>query len=51
VPIGRQLAELEGSDTVVGDVFASSVTVSGTTAVVGTCVHAEFAGRAYVFEA
>jgi hypothetical protein len=43
VPIGRQLAELEGSDTVVGDVFASSVTVSGTTA--------EFAGRAYVFEA
>jgi hypothetical protein len=47
--IGTQLAELEGSDTVVGDWFGSSVAISGTTAVVGAVYHAKIAGRAYVF--
>ena len=47
--IGMQLAELVGSDTVAGDYFGSSVTISGTTAVVGAGYHAKIAGRAYVF--
>ena len=48
-PIGKQLAELKGSDTVAGDEFGSSVTISGSTAVVGAPFHARQAGRAYVF--
>jgi hypothetical protein len=47
-PIGRQLAELVGSDTRAGDYFGSSVAISGTTAIVGAPGHAG-AGRAYVF--
>jgi hypothetical protein len=46
--IGRQLAELKGSDTVARDDFGSSVAISGTTAVVGTS-GTDYAGRAYVF--
>ena len=48
-PIGTQLAELKGSDTVAGDFFGYSVALSGSTAVVGAYVHANSAGRAYVF--
>ena len=48
-PIGTQLAELKGSDTVAGDLFGISVAISGTTAVVGAAGHAKRAGRAYVF--
>ncbi len=47
----RQVAELKGSDTVINDVFGSSVATSGTTAFVGAVGHADFAGRVYVFEA
>jgi hypothetical protein len=43
------MAELEGSDTVVGDGIGSSVAISGTTAIVGAYDHAKDAGRAYVF--
>ena len=49
VPIGTQLAELEGSDTVVGDGFGYPVAVSGGTAIVGAYEHGKEAGRAYVF--
>ena len=45
----KQMAELQGPDTVAGDQFGSSVSVSGTTAVVGAGGHADHAGRAYVF--
>ena len=48
-PIGKQLAELRGYDTVAGDYFGSSVAVSGTTGIVGADGHAKDAGRAYVF--
>jgi hypothetical protein len=48
-PIGTQLSELKGSDTVAGDGFGGSVAVSGTTAVVGAPGYAIDAGRAYVF--
>ena len=48
-PIGTQLSELKGSDTVAGDGFGGSVAVSGTTAVVGAPGYAIHAGRAYVF--
>jgi len=48
-PIGRQLAELKGSDTVAGDFFGDSVAISGTTAVVGAVDHANDSGRVYVF--
>ena len=48
-PIGKQLAELMGSDTVAVDDFGCSVAISGTTAVVGASDHAKAAGRAYVF--
>jgi hypothetical protein len=51
----KQVAELKGFDTVgrshtfVGDAFGYSVAVSGSTAIVGACNHANGAGRAYVF--
>ena len=45
----KQVAELKGSDTVAGDFFGYSVALSGSTAVVGAYVHANSAGRAYVF--
>ncbi len=48
-PIGRQLAELKGSDTVADSGFGFSVAVSGTTAVVGAPIYTKNAGRAYVF--
>jgi hypothetical protein len=44
----KQVAELKGSDTVVGDDVGWSVAISGTTAVVGA-LEAHFAGRAYIF--
>ncbi len=47
--IGRQLAELKGSDTLAGDAVGVSVAISGTTAVVGGPGSAKDAGRAYVF--
>ena len=47
--IGKQLAELKGSNTVADDSFGFSVAISGTTVVVGAPGHAENAGRAYVF--
>ena len=46
-----QAAELKGSDTVAGDLFGSSVAISGTTAIVSAAGHADTAGRAYIFEA
>jgi nucleoside-specific outer membrane channel protein Tsx len=48
-PIGRQLAELKGSDTIADNGFGVSVAISGTTAVVGAPGYAKSAGRAYVF--
>jgi hypothetical protein len=48
-PIGTQLAELKGVDTVPNDAFANSVAISGTTAIVGSLYYAAGAGRAYVF--
>jgi hypothetical protein len=48
LPIGKQLAELKGSDTVAGDGFGAPVAISGTTAIVGAWPHAR-GGRAYVF--
>jgi hypothetical protein len=45
----KQVAELKGSDTVSGNHFGWSVAISGTTAVVGAFLHANSAGRAYVF--
>jgi hypothetical protein len=45
----KQVAELEGSDTVAGDFFGDSVAISGRTAVVGAWGHGRDAGRAYVF--
>jgi hypothetical protein len=47
----HQVAELKGSDAVVGDDFGSSVAISGTTAIVGANGHAKNTGRVYVFEA
>jgi hypothetical protein len=47
VPIGRQLAELSGSDTIAGDYFGYAVAISGATAVVGGSNGK--GGRAYVF--
>ena len=47
--IGKQLAELKGSDTLAGDAVGVSVAISGTTAVVGAPGSAKDAGRAYVF--
>jgi nucleoside-specific outer membrane channel protein Tsx len=48
-PIGKQLAELKGSDTVAGNALGISVAISGTTALVGAPGFAKDAGRAYVF--
>ena len=45
----QQVAELKGSDTVAGDHFGGSVTISGTTIVVGAPGYAKSAGHAYVF--
>jgi nucleoside-specific outer membrane channel protein Tsx len=45
----KQTAELKGSDTGANDEFGVSVAISGTTAVVGAAIHANYAGRAYVF--
>ena len=50
-PIGKQLAELKGSDTVAADGFGVSVAISGTTVMVGAPNDNNAAGRAYVFEA
>jgi len=48
-PIGKQLAELKGRDTVTPDSFGFSAAISGTTGVVGAPFYAKDAGRAYVF--
>jgi hypothetical protein len=48
-PVGTQLSELKGSDTVAGDYLGYSVAISGTSAVVGAPGYAGHAGRAYVF--
>ncbi len=48
-PIGTQLAELNGSDTVAGDGLGVSVAISGTTVLSGAPGYAKDAGRAYVF--
>jgi hypothetical protein len=45
----KQIAELKGSDTVASDYFGESVSISGTTALVGGDGHKKSAGRAYVF--
>jgi hypothetical protein len=45
----QQSAVLKGSDTVAGDQFASSLSISGTTAIIGAPAHDNNAGRAYVF--
>jgi hypothetical protein len=50
--VGTRLAILKGSDTVAGDNFASSVAISGSTAVVSARIHPDnmnTIGRAYVF--
>ena len=47
--VWQQTAVLKGSDTVAGDQFASSLAISGTTAVVGAPGHDNNAGRAYLF--
>ena len=47
--IGKQLAELKGSDTLTGDAVGVSVAISGPTAIVGAPGSAKDAGEAYVF--
>lgn len=47
--IGNRLAQLRGSDTVMGDYFGSAVAIAGDTAVVGAFDHDDDAGRVYVF--
>lgn len=47
--VWRQVAQLKDSNTVSGESFGYSVTVSGTTAVVGACDLRHYFGRAYVF--
>ncbi|MGD0441754.1 MAG: hypothetical protein ABSB52_14150 [Acidimicrobiales bacterium] len=47
----KQVAEVDGPDTVAGDWLGYSVAVSGATAVVGAPDHASGAGRAYLFAA
>ncbi|MGO9290672.1 MAG: hypothetical protein ACLQIJ_18225 [Polyangia bacterium] len=47
----KQALELKASDTVANDRFGTAVAISGTTAVIGAYNHANFSGRAYVFEA
>ena len=46
----KEVTELKGSDTVVGDELGFSVATVGRTAIVGAYGHANDAGRAYVFE-
>ena len=48
-PIGMQLGELKGTDTVASDGFGVSVAISGTTVAVGAPGYAKSAGRAYLF--
>ena len=48
-PPGKHVAELKGSDTVAGDAFGDSVSISDATVVVGAPYYANQAGRAYVF--
>ena len=49
----KQVAELEGSDTVAGDNFGYSVAISGTTIVVSATAYESYSpnviGRAYLF--
>jgi uncharacterized protein (DUF2345 family) len=45
-----QLAKLTASDGATGDIFGSSVSISGNTAVVGSPNSNDFRGAAYVFE-
>ena len=45
----QQLADLKGSDALVGDMFGESVAISGSTVVVGAPGYKSGAGRAYVF--
>jgi len=45
----RQTTELKGSDTVAGDAFGTSLTISASTIVVGASGHSNDVGRAYVF--
>lgn len=45
----RQVAQLHGSDTRPGDFFGGAVAISGRTIVVGADLHANAAGRVYVF--
>ena len=45
----KQVAELKGSDTAAGDGFGYTVSVSGTSAIIGAPDHLKNAGRAYVF--
>ncbi len=47
----KQTAELKGSDTAQGDVFGTSVAISNNMAMAGAPQHADWAGRAYVFDA
>jgi hypothetical protein len=46
----HQAAELAGCDTVATDGFGGSVAVSGGTVVVGAAGHANYTGRAYLFQ-
>ncbi len=46
----HQVAELKGSDVVADDSFGDGVAISGGTVVVGAPYHADWRGRAYVFE-
>jgi hypothetical protein len=49
--VWKQVAELQGSDTVSGDVFGSSVAASGPTALIGAPgTNARHADRVYVFD-
>ncbi|MGA2528954.1 MAG: hypothetical protein ABSG36_07295 [Acidimicrobiales bacterium] len=48
-PVGKQLVELQGTDTGSGDAVGVSVAIAGTTAVVGAPGHAKDVGLVYVF--
>ncbi len=48
-PIGRQLAELKGSDTIADNGFGVSVAISGTTIAVCAPGHSKDAGQEYMF--
>jgi hypothetical protein len=45
----KQVAELIGSDAIIGDSFGESVATLGNATFVGAPSHAAFAGRVYVF--